>query len=163
AFNLRSARPPVRRRPRLHWLGLIVVALLGIYFVFLLRLAPHLGVWEPDAVTTWTLRAKSLYFMDGLDVETLRSAGAFAYPLFESMLQALNFVALGGADDLAFHIQFAILLISFTAAAAGVSSWAGAPSYAIWPFLALFAITPEVVSRGLSPLADLTLDYFVAI
>jgi hypothetical protein len=163
----------IRRHGRMHagllefklrWLaGFVFAAPLVVYFGFVCELAPKLGVWEPDAVTTWSLRAKSLYFFNGLDVSSLRSSGAFAYPLFESMVQGLAFVALGRADDLAFHVQFAILLIGFVAAVAGLASYLRCPAWVVWPFAALFAIAPDSQSRGLSPLADLTLDYLFAL
>jgi hypothetical protein len=163
----------VRRRARLRagslrfavrWLaGLVFAAPLVVYFGFVCDLAPKLGVWEPDAVTTWSLRAKSLYFFNGLDVSSLRTSGAFAYPLFESMVQGLAFVGLGRADDLAFHVQFAILLIGFVAAVVGLASYLRCPPWIVWPFAALFAIAPDSQSRGLSPLADLTLDYLFAL
>jgi hypothetical protein len=162
-----------RRHARMHplrvqldrrWLaGIIFGVPVAVYFGYVCELAPKLGVWEPDAVTTWSLRAKSLYFFNGLDVSSLRSSGAFAYPLFESMLQGLAFVALGKADDLAFHVQFAILLIAFVASVVGLASYVRCPPWIAWPFAALFAIAPDSQSRGLSPLADLTLDYFFAL
>jgi hypothetical protein len=142
--------------------AIVVIAPMIAFAVLLLRLAPTLGVWEPDAISTWTMRAKSLYFSNGLDAQTLHSVGAFAYPLYESMLQGLDFLAIGGANDLMFHVQFAILLLSFIGAVAAISYRVGAPFYAIWPILGLFLISPQVGGRGLTPLADLTLDYFFA-
>jgi hypothetical protein len=151
---------------RLGWptaLAIVVIAPVVAFAVLLLWLAPTLPTWDPDAISTWTLRAKSLYFSNGLDAQTLHASGAFAYPIYESMLQALDFLAIGGANDLVFHVQSAILLLAFIGAVAGVSYRVGAPFYAIWPILGLFLVTPQVSERALIPLADLTLDYFFAV
>jgi Dolichyl-phosphate-mannose-protein mannosyltransferase len=156
AAGRRATRPAIA-------LGLLVAALVGVYLASLFHLATRLGVWEPDAVTTWTYRAKSLYFFNGLDVPSLRAGNAFAYPLWESMLQALDFLALGKADDQTFHLQFAIMLLSFLAAVVGLVRRAGGSPWVAPIFLGLFAISPEVRTTALSPLADLQLDYFFAL
>ncbi len=163
-IRVRAAAPrgDVAKAGPLRPLGILLAVLAAVYLAFLIRLAPQLGIWEPDAVTTWTFRAKALYFENGLNAEVLRSGGAFAYPIFESTMQALAFLALGGADELALHIQFAIVLVAFVVAVAGLAGLS-APLIAVWPMLGLFLISPEVASRALSPLADFPLDFMFAL
>jgi hypothetical protein len=159
-------RPPPRggeerRREPLLALGVGAAAIVAVYLVALARVAPHLGVWEPDAWTFWTPKAQAIYYFGGLDHRVFTTLPGPTYPLVLPALEAMDFAFMGRVDTLALHVQPYLLFCGFLWTAAGLLR-PRLPLSAIWPFLALLCMTPNVHYTVLSPLADFPLGYFFA-
>jgi hypothetical protein len=142
-------------------LGVATAAIVAVYLVALARVAPHLGVWEPDAWTFWTPKAEAIYYFGGLDHQIFTTLPGPTYPLVLPALEAMNFAFMGHVDTLALHVQPYLLFCGFLWTAAGLLR-PRIPLSAIWPFLALLCMAPNVHYTVLSPLADFPLGYFFA-
>lgn len=150
-----------RHREPLLALGVATAAIVAVYLVALARVAPHLGIWEPDAWTFWTPKAEAIYYFGGLDHQIFTTLPGPTYPLVLPALEAMNFAFMGRVDTLALHVQPFLLFCGFLWTAAGLLR-PRIPLSAIWPFLALLCMAPNVHYTVLSPLADFPLGYFFA-
>lgn len=150
-----------RRREPLLALGVGAAAIVAVYLAALARVAPHLGVWEPDAWTFWTPKAEAIFYFGHLDHRIFTTLPGPTYPLVLPVLEAMDFAFMGRVDTLALHMQPYLLFCGFLWTAAGLLR-PRIPLSAIWPFLALLCMTPNVHYTVLSPLADFPLGYFFA-
>jgi hypothetical protein len=123
------------------------------------RLAQLAG-W--DAMAFWVPKGETIYFVGGLDEGLFRELPNGSYPPLMPVLEAAAFEFMGSADEVTLHLFFWFPLAGFIAAVAGLLH-PRVPAIVLWPALLLVALTPEVVTRALVPLADLVLDYFVAL
>jgi hypothetical protein len=123
------------------------------------RLA-HLAGW--DAMAFWVPKGSTIYYFGGLDEALFRELPNANYPPLMPALEAAGFEFMGGAETVTLHLLFWFPLAGFIAAVAGLLH-PRVPAILLWPALLLVALTPEVVIRALVPLADLLLDYFVAL
>lgn len=142
-------------------LGVGAAAIVAVYLVALARVAPHLGVWEPDAWTFWTPKAQAIYYFGGLDHRIFTTLPGPTYPLVLPVLEAMDFAFMGRVDTLALHVQPYLLFGGFLWTAAGLLR-PRIPLSVIWPFPALLCMAPNVHYTVLSPLADFPLGYFFA-
>ncbi|HXG76903.1 MAG TPA: hypothetical protein VNJ53_10065 [Gaiellaceae bacterium] len=142
----------------------LFASLLILYFHALLSASRLNSPGEDwDAWRAWTLRAKGIYFYDGLDV-SIPSLGQYpSYPPGISALQAAAFEAMGSADVVTLHLLNPLLAIGFVAAVVGTL----APrihALVTLPIVTLLVVAPAGLPRwGTELMADLPLGFLVAL
>jgi hypothetical protein len=165
AVRLRRAGSPPLGEPRVPISPVVtgVGAALAVVYVeasFRSGRLALLGGW--DAMGFWVPKAKTIYFFGGLDEQLFREITNSSYPPLVPALQAAAFEFMGSADTETLHLLFWFPLVAFIAAVAGLLA-PRVPALLLWPALLLVALTPELVDRALAPMADIVLDYFVAL
>ena len=122
-----SAAEPIR------FVGAAAAVLVAGYLALLVDLAPRLGMGEADAWTFWTPKAQAIWSYGNLHDQTFAALPGPTYPLFVPVLEAIGFHAMGAADTMVIHLQFALLLAGFVGRSQGSyvrssrarSSWPG--------------------------------------
>jgi hypothetical protein len=135
---------------------------LVVYFEAAFRSARLAGLFEYDAMSFWVPKAKAIYFFGGFDRQFFTSLPGASYPPFLPILEAASFAFMRAADTVTLHLAFWFLLVGFFWAIVGLLALRVEPMV-LWPLLLLFAVTPVVVDRGLQALADMFLDYLLAV
>jgi hypothetical protein len=138
------------------------VALAIVYLESLFRAGRLAQLTAWDGMAFWVPKAKAIYFFGGLDERFFHELPNASYPPLVPALEAAAFEFMGGADVVTLHLQFWFPLAGFMAAVAGVLA-TRVSAWVLWPSLLLVVVTPQVVGHALLPLADLVLDYFVAL
>jgi hypothetical protein len=162
----RRPRPALRppgwslARPSL-FTGLLLASLV-LYFQALFRSARLEGMTEWDAWWCWTLRAKAIFYFDGLDQAVFASPRCPGYPPGFSALEATGFHAMGSVDVVTVHLQYWFLAAGFVAALAGLLA-PRVRAAVLLPFLLLVLVVPSFTARVTDGRADLPLAYFIAI
>jgi hypothetical protein len=153
------------RREPFRLVGLGCAALTVLYLANLFRAArlqSQFTFFEWDVWNSWTTKAKSFYFFDGLDPDVYGTFFMSGYPIFVPTLEAMAFHFMGTPDTTTLHVQFWLLVVGFVAAVGGLLRPA-VPLMLVWPFLLLFVLLPELNRHGLAPQADATLDVLFAV
>jgi hypothetical protein len=162
--RLLGRRAPPLRRPHAPWAGSwwlahgIGVAVAALYLEAQFRAARLAGLFEWDAMAFWIPKAKAIYYFGGLDHQFFATLPGPSYPPLIPALNAAGFEFMGGT----LHLLSWSLLVGFVTAVAGVLAPRVRP-LALWPALLLIVLTPVVIDNGTALLADLPLDYFVAL
>lgn len=159
-----QTRPPLRLPgsgvPRLSFFGALFVAAMLVYLEAVFRAARLEWLWEFDAWRVWARSAKGIFFAGGIDPEL---AGIFAaYPPGVPALQAAAFHAMGSPDVATLHLEGWFLLAGFVAALAGLLA-PRVRQAILLPFLLLLVLMPSFTERATWALADLPLDYLLAV
>jgi hypothetical protein len=156
--------PPLRARPSPRLPGLVPaigVALALVYLEAQFRAGRLAGLFEFDGMSFWVPKAKAIYYFGGFDPAFVRTLANPFYPPLVPTFQASGFEFMGSADVITLHLLFWFPLVAFCAAALGLLHDRVHPVI-LWPTVLVTVTAPEIVHRGVSPLADLVLDYFVA-
>ena len=157
-----SGEPRVREPLRLVGLGAAVLTAAYLANMFrAARLQSQFTFAEWDVWNSWTTKAKSFYFFDGMDVDAYATFFMPGYPIFVPTLEAMAFHFMDSPDTTTLHVQFWLLIVGFVGAVAGLLRPA-VPLVVVWPFLLLLVLLPELNLHGLAPQADFTLDILFA-
>lgn len=147
--------------------GAIVVTAAGLSAMALLleaqfRAGRLAGLFDWDAMSFWVPKGKSLYYVGHIDSSFLSMLPNAWYPPLIPALDATTFAFMGSTDAVTLHLVYWSALAAFIAAIAGLLA-PRVDAVFLWPTLLALAATPVVVDHGVSPLADLMLDYFLAV
>lgn len=159
----RRARPtakPVTRAPAL--IAAIGIGAAAVVVEEEFRAGRFAGLYEWDAMAFWVPKAKAIYYFGQFDpafVAHLRNAW---YPPLVPTLDATAFSFMGSADVVTLHLVYVSALAAFVAAVAGLLA-PYVEAVFLWPPLLALSTAPVLVHRATAPLADLLLDYFLAI
>jgi hypothetical protein len=168
ATGLRPARPAGPVLPEPGPPARIVRALqaaVGLVVVLLLVDAAFRPLAEWDAWAMWTMKAKAISLLGGLD------AGVFAgvpyhhlhldYPLLLPAVEAIGFRFMGAIDTQVIHVQAALLtaalLVSLPRLLAG-----RVPAAVAWGSALLIGVAPSLIDQAGAGLADAPLAVFFA-
>lgn len=145
------------------WLaGAVFAVVTAVALAMFFRVARLQGNIAYDAWAFWVPKGKAIYFFGGLDEQLFRTLPGPSYPLLVPALQAMDFHLMGAADQTTLALQYWFLFAGFVLAVWGLLRPL-VPSVAIWPFLALAAVLPELDKRLLNAQADWPLDIFFAV
>jgi hypothetical protein len=155
----RTPGPPPGRIVR------VLQAAVGMVVVLLLVDAAFRPLSEWDAWAMWTMKAKAITLLGGLD------AGVFAgvpyhhlhldYPLLLPAVEAVGFRFMGAVDTQVIHLQAALLtaalVLSLPRLLAG-----RVPAVVAWASALLIVVSPSLISQAGAGLADAPLAVFFA-
>jgi hypothetical protein len=136
---------------------------LGVYLAILLAesVVHPLDTW--DAWAKWTMKARALVLLDGLDPVVFANEAYRAlvldYPMLLPSLEAIDFRFMGAFDTLVIHVQFWLLLVGFLAAAYELLR-DRVPQVVLWPALLLIGIAPGLAEQLATAYADAPLAFF---
>jgi hypothetical protein len=150
---------------RMRGLGLIAALGIGCAGVVLeaqFRAGRLGGVYEFDAMDFWLPKAKAIYYFGQLKPSFLAQLPNAFYPPLMPALDAMCFTFMGSADTVTLNLVYWSALAAFVAASAGLLM-PRVPGPILWPTLLALLTVPVIVNRGVAPLADLPMDYLVAI
>jgi hypothetical protein len=133
-----------------------------VYLEAQFRAARLSGLYDFDAWAFWVPKAKAIYYFGGLDGQFFHDLGGQSYPPLVPALEAAAFRFMGKPDEVTLHVQFALVLVGFAAAVAGLLSRRVQPLL-LWPSLLLILVTPQVVGSARRPEGDLLLDALFAL
>ncbi len=157
------------RRPaeRITIRGPLLIAVAGIGAAAVIveaqfRAGRFAGLYEWDAMAFWVPKAKAIYYFGQFDAAFVAHLRNAWYPPLIPTLDATAFSFMGGADVVTLHLVYVSALAAFVAAVAGLLA-PHVEAVFLWPSLLALATTPVVVHRGTAPLADLLMDYFLAV
>ena len=156
---------PFARAGKSEGIGLVAAAygaLVVVYFEALFRAGRLAALSNYDGWAFWVPKAKVIYLFGGLDEGFFRELPNPTYPPLVPALEAAAFHAMGSADVVTLHVQFAFFLIGFVAAVAGLLA-PRVHAALLWPVLLLVLVAPRIVARSLEPQADFLLDYLFAL
>lgn len=159
--------PPVRA-PRTASVGgslllpAVGLALIVVYLEAAFRAARLSGLFEWDAMTFWVPKGEAIYFFGGFDHQFFTTLPGPSYPPLVPVLDAANFAFMGRADAVTLHVAFWFALAGFIWAMVGLLADRVRP-LVLWSLVLLLAVAPLVVDHGTLALADLILDYFLAV
>ena len=120
------------------------------------------GLYEWDSMAFWVPKAKAIYFFGQFDPSFVAHLQNAWYPPLGPTLDAMAFKFMGRPDVVTLHLVYWSALAAFFAAAAGLLA-SRVQAIVLWPTLLALLTAPVIVNRGVSPLADLLLDYFLAL
>ena len=143
----------------------VLQAAVGLIVVLLLVDAAFRPLSEWDAWAMWTMKAKAIALLGGVD------AGVFAgvpyhhlhldYPLLLPAVEAVGFRFMGAIDTQVIHIQAALLtaalVLSLPRLLAG-----RVPPVVAWASALLIVVSPSLISQAGAGLADAPLAVFFA-
>jgi hypothetical protein len=166
------AAPAVRRRPQLRgWrrrrpavaalvpLGFGLAA--ALYSIALLRLSTVDRLDEYDAWAMWTMKAKALIVYG--DLKTAIFTGAHPdYPPLVPMLQSLVFRFVGAYDTQIVHVEYAVLVLAFVAAAGRLLAYE-LPVAAVAAWALFMLVLPGFARNVPDALGDVPVAIFVAL
>jgi uncharacterized membrane protein YhaH (DUF805 family) len=168
ATGLRPARggPTLPASPRAA--ARVVLALqaaVGLVVALLLLDAVFRPLSEWDAWAMWTMKAKAITLLGGLD------AGVFAgvpyhhlhqdYPLLLPAVEAIGFRFMGAVDTQVIHLQAALLTAALVLSLPRLLS-GRVPPVVAWSSALLIAVSPSLVDQAGAGLADAPLAVFFA-
>ncbi|MEO8289673.1 MAG: hypothetical protein ABI649_01595 [Gaiellaceae bacterium] len=144
-------------------LAAAVAALLGIYLLGLLARSWYEPLFHWDAWAMWTLKARAIVLLDGLDLRVF-AADAYRslhldYPLFVPALEAIDFRFMGRIDTRVVDAQFWFLFVGFLGAAAQLLR-DRVQAVVLWPALLLLGIAPSLAIQLRWSIADFPLALF---
>ena len=146
----------------------VVVALqaaVGLIVVLLLIDAAYRPLAEWDAWAMWTMKAKAITLLGGLD------AGVFAgvpyhhlhldYPLLLPAVEAMGFRFMGSIDTQVIHLQAALLMAALLVSLPRLLA-DRVPVVVAWASALLIGVAPSLVDQASAGLADAPLAVFFA-
>ena len=157
-----SLRAPGWSVPRLTIPRAIALAAIALYVQALFRSSRLSGLSEWDAWWCWTLRAKALFYFEGLDSDLFGQGAPRCpgYPPGFSVVEAMGFHAMGSVDVVTLHLQYWFLAVGFLAAVLGLLA-PRVSAEILLPCILLMLVMPSVTSRVTDGRADLPLAYLV--
>lgn len=155
--------PPLRSSQGGRRLAMAVAALLGVYLLALLARSWYEPLFHWDAWAMWTLKARALVVLDGLDLRVFAGAAYRSlhldYPLFVPALEAIDFRFMGRIDTRVVDVQFWFLFAGFLGAAAQLLR-DRVPALLLWPALLLLGVAPSLAIQLRWSIADFPLALF---
>jgi len=146
--------------------GAVFTAVALVYLEGVFRQGRLAWLFEWDAWRVWTIRAKEIYFTGGFHPEltdpSLIGRAVSSYPPGVSGLQASALFAMGSPDVVTLHLEHWFLLVGFSAALWGLLASRVRQAFVL-PYLLLILLMPSLTERATWALADLAMDYLVAI
>lgn len=138
-------------------LGLAVIAAEAIF-----RRGRLEGLLEFDGWNSWGPKASELFYTGSLDPELLESLPGGSYPPGLPSLLGLAMHAMGSADVVTIHLQYAFFALAF------VWAWAGSllprtEPLIVAPFVLLALVMPDPRGRSVELYGDLPLGYALAV
>jgi hypothetical protein len=115
-----------------------------------------------DSWSFWMTKAKGIYYFGGLPPWIFEHVAGPSYPLFVPTLAAMDFRFMGSANTTTLGVQWWLLLVGFTWAAAGLLRDM-APPVVTWTFLLGAVTIPQLDLRLLERTGDWPLDIFFAL
>jgi hypothetical protein len=163
---LPQLRAPGWRLPVPSLLSAVFIAALVVYFQAFFRSERLAELYDWDAWFTWTLKAKTLFFADGMEEwvfgTAAHSGGVLtSYPPGFPALQAMSFHAIGSADVVTLNLTYWFLTLGFVAAVAGLLA-PRVRSGILLPVLLLMLVLPGLTGIPVPGGADRPLAYLVA-
>jgi len=158
------ALPPPPPRPPARVVIALQVAV-GLIVVLLLADAAYRPLSEWDAWAMWTMKAKAITLLGGLD------PGLFAgvpyhhlhldYPLLLPSVEAIGFRFMGAIDTQVIHVQAALLMAALLVALPRLLA-DRVPVVVAWASVLLIGVAPSLVDQASAGLADAPLAVFFA-
>jgi len=163
-FEAPRFRPPNWRFPGISLIAAVFAAGIVVYFEALLRagrLAGAARLW--DGWANWLPKSKSLYLSERVDLEYLALVPQLtSYPPGHTTIQALAFHAMGSADTVTLHLQYAFMAIFFVFAVIGLLA-GRVRDLILYPVLLAFLVAPYLLDWTTTVYADIPMGYFVAL
>jgi hypothetical protein len=160
---------PVLPAPPARAAGRAVLALqaaVGLMAVMYLADAAFRPLAEQDAWAMWTMKAKAIALLDGLDARVFAGVPYHQvhldYPLLIPALEAIGFRFMGAVDTQVIHVQGTLLVVALLLALPRLLA-DRVPPAAAWASVLLIAVAPSLVYQAGAGLADAPLAVFFAL
>jgi dolichyl-phosphate-mannose-protein mannosyltransferase len=160
---------PVLPAPPARAAGRAVLALqaaVGLMAVMYLADAAFRPLAEQDAWAMWTMKARAIALLDGLDARVFAGVPYHQvhldYPLLIPALEAIGFRFMGAVDTQVIHVQGALLVVALLLALPRLLA-DRVPPAAAWASVLLIAVAPSLVYQAGAGLADAPLAVFFAL
>jgi hypothetical protein len=161
--------PLLPRVPRVtseSWPVIAVAAGVAMISALLLVDAFYRPLAEWDAWAMWTMKARAIVLLGGLDPHMFASPGYrllhLDYPLLLPGLEAIDFRFMGALDTQVVHVQPALLMVGLLFSLPPLLR-DRVPAALVWPAVLLLAVAPRVTSQAGSALADVPVAVFFAL
>ena len=145
---------------------LALQAAVGLMAVMYLADAAFRPLAEQDAWAMWTMKARAIALLDGLDARVFAGVPYHQvhldYPLLIPALEAIGFRFMGAVDTQGIHIQGALLVVALLLALPRLLA-DRVPPAAAWASVLLIAVAPSLVYQAGAGLADAPLAVFFAL
>ena len=165
----RPSGGPVLPAPPARPAGRAVLALqaaVGLLAVMYLVDAAFRPLAEQDAWAMWTMKARAIALLDGLDARVFAGVPYHQvhldYPLLIPALEAIGFRFMGAVDTQVIHVQGALLVVALLLALPRLLA-DRVPPAAAWASVLLIAVAPSLVYQAGAGLADAPLAVFFAL
>ena len=156
--------PPAPPRPS-DRVVLALQAAVAIVVVLLLVDAAYRPLSEWDAWAMWTMKAKAITLLGGLDARVLAGVPYhhlhLDYPLLLPAVEAMGFRFMGSIDTQVIHLQAALLTAALLLAVPRLLA-DRVPVVIAWASVLLVAVAPSLVDQAGAGLADAPLAVFFA-
>jgi len=164
--RLPPLRPPTWRFPAPSVVSAVLIAAVVVYFEAFFRSERLAELYDWDAWFTWTLKAKTLFYLGGMEEwvfgTAAHSGGVLtSYPPGFPAVQAASFHAMGSADVVTLNLNYWFLTLGFAAAVAGLLA-PRVRSVILVPVLLLMLVLPGLTGIPVPGGADRPLAYFIA-
>jgi hypothetical protein len=145
---------------------LALQAAVGLMAVMYLADAAFRPLAEQDAWAMWTMKARAIALLDGLDARVFAGVPYHQvhldYPLLIPALEAIGFRFMGAVDTQVIHVQGALLVVALLLALPRLLA-DRVPPAAAWASVLLIAVAPSLVYQAGAGLADAPLAVFFAL
>jgi hypothetical protein len=148
--------------------GRAVLALkgaVGLMAVLLLVDAAFRPLSERDAWVMWTMKAKAITLLGGLDARVFAGVAYHQvhldYPLLLPALEAIGFRFMGAIDTQVIHLQAALITAALLGSLPRLLA-GRVPEAVAWGSALLIAVSPSLVDQAGAGLADAPLAVFFA-
>jgi hypothetical protein len=155
-------RPAAVRAPRA---VLALQAAVGLMVAMYLADAALRPLEEQDAWAMWTMKAKAIALLGGLDARVFAGVPYhhvhLDYPLLIPALESIGFRFMGAVDTQVIHVQGALLVVALLLALPRLLA-DRVPAAVTWASVLLIAVAPSLVYQAGAGLADAPLAVFFA-
>jgi hypothetical protein len=155
--------PPARAAGRAVLALQAAVALMAVMYLADAAFRP---LAEQDAWAMWTMKARAIALLDGLDARVFAGVPYHQvhldYPLLIPALEAIGFRFMGAVDTQVIHVQGALLVVALLLALPRLLA-DRVPPAAAWASVLLIAVAPSLVYQAGAGLADAPLAVFFAL
>ncbi|HEX2377225.1 MAG TPA: glycosyltransferase family 39 protein [Gaiellales bacterium] len=145
---------------------LALQAAVGLMAVMYLADAAFRPLAEQDAWAMWTMKARAIALLDGLDARVFAGVPYHQvhldYPLLIPALEAIGFRFMGAVDTQVIHVQGTLLVVALLLALPRLLA-DRVPPAAAWASVLLIAVAPSLVYQAGAGLADAPLAVFFAL
>ena len=155
--------PGPQRRPE--WVVVALQAAVALIVFLLLIDAAYRPLSEWDAWAMWTMKAKAITLLGGLDARVLAGVPYhhlhLDYPLLLPAVEAMGFRFMGSIDTQVIHLQPALLTAALLVALPRLLA-DRVPVVIAWASALLIGVAPSLVDQAGAGLADAPLAVFFA-
>jgi Dolichyl-phosphate-mannose-protein mannosyltransferase len=155
-------RPPGRPAART---VIALQAAVGLMVVMYLADAAFRPLEEQDAWAMWTMKAKAIALLGGLDARVFAGLPYHGvhldYPLLIPAIEAIGFRFIGAVDTQVIHVQGALLVAALLLAVPRLLA-DRVPAAVAWASALLIAVAPSLIYQAGAGLADVPLAVFFA-